>query len=339
MGDQIGKNGRRLAQVNPQGQLTGVSASSMAPAVTGILSSQGQAVSILTNVSTPAVAGATFFVGYGSTSSEMLATGIYQGAFTVPGEIQCSVSLASAPAPQSPGALTGLYWNASESGWGVHFTQRGANIFAAWYMYDGTGKPKWYVAPNCTGLTGTSGTCSGTLYDVTASSFFGATFDPARVSAASAGNVQVNFSDTNHATMTYTVGAQTRAVAIVRQPLSADPTPAAVDFTDLWWNPAESGWGMAIAQQSGIAFVAWYVYDANGKPAWLVATCPMSGSGCSGTVYRTQGPAFGPAFNPALVQVSAAGTIAVVFNDANSGRITYTVDGVTATKGIVRQLF
>ena len=337
--DDAGPTPCVLAQVNAQGQLTGVSASSMAAAVTGILTSQGQAVSILNNASTPAVAGATFFVGYGTTASEMLAAGLYQGAFTVPGDIQCSTALASAPAPQSPGALTGLFWNASESGWGVHFTQRGANVFAAWYTYDGAGKPKWYVAPNCTGLTGTSGTCSGTLYDVTASSFFGGAFNPAAVHAASAGNVQVNFGNANNATLTYTVGAQTRAVAIVRQPLSSDPTPAAVDYTDLWWNPAESGWGMAITQQSGIAFLAWYVYDANGKPAWLVATCLMSGSGCSGTLYRTQGPAFGPTFNPALVQATPAGTVAAVFNDANSGYITYTVDGVSASKGIVRQLF
>jgi hypothetical protein len=328
-----------LAQLNAQGQLAGVSASSMTAYVSGILSSQGQAVNILNNVPTSNVAGAAFFVGYGPTSSEMLATGLYQGALTVPGEIQCSTGLTSAPAPQSPGALTGLYWNASESGWGVHFTQRGSNIFAAWYTYDGAGKPKWYVAPNCTGLTGTNGTCSGTLYDVTAAGFFGGTFDPAQVHAASAGNVQVNFGNANNATLTYTVGAQTRAVAIVRQPLSSDPTPAAVDYTDLWWNPAESGWGMAIAQQSGIAFLAWYVYDASGKPAWLVATCPMSGSGCSGTLYRTHGPAFGPTFNPTLVQATPAGTISAVFNDANSGYITYTVDGVSASKGIVRQLF
>src|SRR5258706_268614 len=165
----------------------GAPAPSMTAAVTGVLTSQGQAVSILNNASTPNVAGAAFFVGYGASASEMLATGLYQGAFTVPGEIQCSTALASAPAPQSPGALTGLYWNASESGWGVHFTQRGANIFAAWYTYDGTGKPKWYVAPNCTGVSGTSGTCSGTLYNVTASSFFGSAFDSAQVHAASAG--------------------------------------------------------------------------------------------------------------------------------------------------------
>ena len=332
-----------LAQMNPQGQLTGVSASSMTPAVTGILSSQGQAVSILNNVSTPAVAGATFFVGYGATASAMLAAGLYQGAFTVPGEIQCSVSLASAPAPQSPGALTGLYWNASESGWGVHFTQRGANIFAAWYTYDGTGNPKWYVAPNCTMASSNaiSGTCASPLYEVAAGAFFGTSFNPSLVHASQVGTLQVNFQSVNAASMSYAIGSQSRTIAIVRQifPVAAT-SPPAVDYTDLWWNPNESGWGMAIAQQFGNIFLAWYVYDPSGKPFWYVApSCTVSGSGCSGTLYRTTGPPFGPPLDPTKVQAFVVGSAIVSFVDANHGVLSYVVDGVEAKKTITRQLF
>jgi hypothetical protein len=120
-----------LAQLNSQGQLAPVSASSMTGTASAILSSQGQSVTILNNVATSNVAGATFFVGYGGSSAEMLANGVYQSALTIPGEAQCTASLAAAPAAAAPGPLTGLYWNASESGWGIHFTQRGANIFAA----------------------------------------------------------------------------------------------------------------------------------------------------------------------------------------------------------------
>ncbi|HMC71100.1 MAG TPA: hypothetical protein VKJ07_18230, partial [Mycobacteriales bacterium] len=96
---------------------------------------------------------------------------------------------------------------------------------------------------------------------------------------------------------------------------------------------------MAMAQQYGITFLAWYVYDANGRPTWLVATCTMSGSSCSGTLYRTMGPAFGPTFDAALVQAAAAGTVTVTFSDANNAILNYTVDGVTATKAVTRQLF
>ncbi len=48
-----------LAQVNANGQLTGASASTLQAYTTSVLTSQGQAVTILDNVSTPNVAGAT----------------------------------------------------------------------------------------------------------------------------------------------------------------------------------------------------------------------------------------------------------------------------------------
>jgi hypothetical protein len=328
-----------LAQLNPQGQLAPVSASSMTAATTGILSSQGQSVSILNNVPTSNVGGATFFVGYGGTATEMLANGVYQSAVSIPGDVQCTASIAAAPAAASPGALTGLYWNASESGWGIHFTQRAANIFAAWYTYDGNGAAKWYVVPNCLGINGASGTCNGTLYEVSGTRFFGAAFDTSRVTAAAAGTFQARFDNTSGGAMTYSVAGQTRTVSLARQPLATGTFPPAVDYTDLWWNPGESGWGMAITQQFNIAFLAWYVYDTLGRPSWLVATCPMSGSGCAGTLYRTTGPGFGPTFDAGRVVATPAGTIAVNFNDANNALVSYTVDGVTATKTITRQIF
>ena len=156
---------RVLAQVDANGHLVAVSASTMQAFLTGVLSSQAQAVNILNNVPTPNVAGAAVYVGYGSSAASMLASGVYQNAVTVPGGVQCTASLASAPAPQSPGALTGLWWNANESGWGIHFTQRGVNLFAAWYTYDAQGNPKWYVAPNCAfSSQAVSGTCTRALY-------------------------------------------------------------------------------------------------------------------------------------------------------------------------------
>jgi hypothetical protein len=328
-----------LAQLNPNGQLASASASTMQPYTTGVLSSQGQSVSILNNVSTPSVAGATFYVGYGSSSTTMFTNGTYQGAVTVAGATQCNDTLSAAAAPNSPGAVTGLWWNANESGWGIHFTQRGSNTFAAWYTYDTAGKPKWYVA-TCVGASGTTGTCTGTLYEVTGPSFFGGAFDPSRVSAANAGTLQVTFASATAASMTYTgVAGQTRTVQLTRQPLATGTIPPAVDYSDLWWNSSESGWGMAMAQQFGVTFLAWYIYDAQGKPTWLVSTCTMSGSSCSGAVYSTTGPPFGPTFNSNAVQPSAAGTITVNFTDANHAVLSYTANGVTTTEHVIRQLF
>jgi len=329
-----------LAQTNSQGQLVAVSASTMQAAVTGVLGSQGQAVKILNQFPTQNLSGSTVYVGYGTSASAMLASAVYQGAVRFAGPVQCTASLASAPAPASPGPITGLWWNASESGWGIHFTQRGTNIFAAWYTYDAAGNPKWYVASNCAGVNGTAGTCSGTLYQVNGPAFFGVTFNPALDNVTSVGSLSLTFTDANTGSMTYNVSGQARTVAIARQPVAVGTATPAVDYSDLWWNSSESGWGMAMAHQSGNIFLAWYVYDGTGQPVWYVASnCVVSGSSCSGTLYKTTGPPFGPTFNPSQVQVSAAGSVIVSFVDANNAVLSYTVNGVTATKTVTRQLF
>jgi hypothetical protein len=75
---------------------------------------------------------------------------------------------------------------------------------------------------------------------------------------------------------------------------------------------------------------------------WYVASnCVLNaaGTGCSGTLYRTTGPSFGPTFNPAQVQVLTAGTMSLEFTDGNNGRLSYTVNGAASSKSITRQLF
>jgi YVTN family beta-propeller protein len=41
-----------------------------------------------------------------------------------------------------PGPLTGLFWNPNESGWGIHLTQRGDTVFAAFFTYGSEGAPR-----------------------------------------------------------------------------------------------------------------------------------------------------------------------------------------------------
>lgn len=239
----------------------------------------------------------------------------------------------------SPGPLSGLWWNSSESGWGINFTQRGSNIFAAWYTYDSAGKPKWYVAPNCAMPAQSS--CSGTLYQVTGPLFFGVTFDPSQRNVTAVGSISVSFADNNFGSMSYNVAGQTRSLPIQRQIFRPGPEPQ-INYTDMWWNPAESGWGMAITQQSNVMFLAWYVYDDVGQPTWYVASnCDVNeaGDSCAGTVYRTTGPPFGPSFDPSQVHATAQGRIIVNFSDANNGTINYLFDSLFVTKKITRQLF
>jgi len=71
-----------------------------------------------------------------------------------------------------------LWWNASESGWGIQFVQRGSAIFATMFVYDSAGKPIWYAA---TLEPVGGGSWSGDLYVTEGSSFAAPRFDASSV--------------------------------------------------------------------------------------------------------------------------------------------------------------
>src|ERR1700730_7131598 len=64
------------------------------------------------------------------------------------------------------------------------------------------------------------------------------------------------------------------------------------EITDMWWNPAESGWGVNIILQNSVVFATFFVYDANRNPVWY--TAPRYGQSSafvwSGALYATNGP-------------------------------------------------
>ena len=113
-------------------------------------------------------------------------------------------------------------------------------------------------------------------------------------------------------------------------------------YTDLWWNPNESGWGINLNQQANIIFATLFTYDATGRDYWLVASGMQQqpDGSFSGTLYQTTGPSFSASpYNTSLFGFNSVGTMSVRFPDANSGVLTYTVNGVSVTKNIQRQRF
>ena len=113
------------------------------------------------------------------------------------------------------------------------------------------------------------------------------------------------------------------------------------DYTDLWWNPAESGWGLNIIQHaSRNIFAVWYTYGNDGKPTWF--TLPggtWTANTFTGLVYSTSGPAANTSFDPTRVRVNQVGSATLTFNGANSGTWSYTINGVSGAKSITRQPF
>jgi predicted dienelactone hydrolase len=116
------------------------------------------------------------------------------------------------------------------------------------------------------------------------------------------------------------------------------------NFTGLWWNaPAESesGWGISLAHQGDVIFAAWFSYDLNGKGRWLVMTAPNTGGNTfAGTLYEVTGPPFDAVpFDPTQVTRTAVGTGTLTFTGADNGTFAYTVNGISQTKAITREVF
>lgn len=126
---------------------------------------------------------------------------------------------------------------------------------------------------------------------------------------------------------------------------TADPPPPAnsvpaFDFSDLWYNSDQSGWGLNLVQHaSNKVFGVMYTYEApGGRPLWLVIpdgtwTSPLR---YTGAIYRVTGPV-GEPFNPGAVLVRQVGVATLTFIDRNNGTIDFTIDGDSVVKSITRQ--
>ena len=159
---------------------------------------------------------------------------------------------------------------------------------------------------------------------------------------SSAGTGTLKFADLNNGTFSYILNGISGSKAITRQLFGpVTTTPSVVDYTDLWWNPNESGWGIALSQQYSMIFAAWYTYDATGKAIWYVASsCPVVGSGCTGDLYQvTGGTPVTSMWDDSNKIVTKVGSVTFAFTDASNGTMTYSVNGVEGNRVITRQGF
>ena len=328
-----------ISQLTPSGTLVAVSSAQMQAFLSGTLSSAGASVNILNNVSTPNVAGATFYVGYGTNAQRMLNEGIFRNAVLVPGSSVC---------PMLP-TQTALWWNPAESGWGVNLNHQGSTMFGTLFTYDQNRAPLWLVMSGGT-MQSDGVTYTGDLYRTTGPAFNAQPFTPIGASNITrVGTMSVRFSDASVGTLTYSMNGVQVEKTIQRQVYGSraanclpgsDNRAGSTNYQDLWWNPAESGWGINVTHQDNILFATLFTYDSSGRDLWLVmSNGARQGDGSySGELYRTTGPAFNT--TPFTgVNATSVGTMRLRFSDGNNGTLTYTYSGATVTKAIQRQVF
>jgi hypothetical protein len=257
-----------LAQLNASGQLQAVSGSSLQAAVTGVLSAQGQAVSVLNGVPIESIAGATFFVGYGSSSASMLSGGVNRSVASAPGAQQCR--------PQPP--QKGWWWNPAEDGRGFSIEQRGNNLFFAAFLYDESGRSTWLVASGPTSLDGSLFT--GELLEARGGQALGGPY-PGFPAVRSVGPITLAFNTASEGTMVWPGGTvPLQRFTIVPNGLSLAPV-SNIPESGWWWNEQEAGRGFFLEWQGPTLDIAGYMYDEAGNPVWYITVGDMAANGRS----------------------------------------------------------
>jgi len=289
------------------------------------------------------------------------AVGVYnfQWQMTGPGDApfgQISPATPISVVPAGPPNYQGLWWAApagGEPGWGIDLAHQGDVIFATWFTYDVTGKGLWLAMVANKDLTGAY---TGALLQSTGPPFNAVPFQPLQVHSVAVGNGALTFDEAGNGTFAYTLQGVSQTTSIVRQAFGPLPTctfglesdlRVAYNYQDLWWaSPAgsESGWGLSLAHEGDVIFGTWFTYDVDGTPMWLAFTATKTAGTTTptyrGALYRTTGPSFAAVpFDPSQVVATAVGIASITFSDGNAGVFSYSVNDVTGSKPITRQIF
>lgn len=239
---------------------------------------------------------------------------------------------------------TALWWDSSESGWGLNLNHQGGIIFGSLFTYDDDGSPMWLVMSR--GERQSEGVYSGPLHRTSGPPF---NANPWRaVSATEVGTMRLTFFGPNAATLVYSVNGRTVTKSVTRQNFKTPPVCSWSHFDrsfesnvqDLWWNAAESGWGVNFVHQGSTVFATLFTYGPDGRGLWLVMPEGTidANDRFTGPLYRTRGPRF-DASPWSAITFTQVGTMTGSFADGNAATLTYSIDGVSVTKSITRQVF
>ena len=263
------------------------------------------------------------------------------------------IRLVAAVQPPSAANYTGLWWNAAESGWGINFNHQGDTIFGTLFNYGLDGKAMWLVLSN--GAKQADGSFFGDLLQATGAPFSANPFTPSTAANYKVvGKMRVAFTSINSGTLTYDVIGSTVVKAITQQsfgpfttclngPAGSNDRTTLTNYQDLWWNPAESGWGVNVTHQGNILFATLFNYASDGSGIWLILSRgeKLTDGSFTGDLYRTTGPAFNAVpFTPiTIANLTKVGTMTFAFQSGNAGTLTYSIDGVSVSKAIQRLVF
>ena len=125
--------------------------------------------------------------------------------------------------------LTGLWWNANESGWGATLTQQSSIMFGTMFVYDAAGSPTWYTV-SCT-ISGA--TCSGDMLRFRGGTAPTMPWNGSGLNSTKVGTMTLTFSSNDAGTMSYTIDGLGSTRQITRQ-IFGPPAPVIPGLAGQW---------------------------------------------------------------------------------------------------------
>lgn len=265
----------------------------------------------------------------------------YAGVFALSGERLDTVALTRAPAPGDLEGMattvvnhTDVWVDPAKPGSGVFLDQQGATLFATLFTHDASGNPTWLFMSN--GVRQADGSFAGDLYRTRGP------IDEATRNATAVGSLRFIPGRGEVATLIYYADGMLHSRNVQRLRFgeatrecrwSVSPDKAIgerTNFTALWSNPADPGWGVAVSQLGDVAFAVLFSYDEQNRAAWAVMSRGRRNAqgGFTGDVYRAvQG------------RIELAGSMTLAFSKADRGTLRYRLSGLDFQAPILRNTF
>ena len=240
-----------------------------------------------------------------------------------------------------------IYWNPSEPGWGFNLQHQGDLLYGTWYSYAEDGLPMFLTVE---ALPLADGSFAGPVYRTAGTPFAQINGSQAFTAVTEVGQATMTFDTDGRLNLSYVVNGASQSKQLER--FVFDPNPpscigttesraAATNYSDLWWNDSEAGWGLTLSHQGDTIFALWYTYGEGGRDQWISASAMVlqpDGSYVGALQRPQQGTPLTQIMGAAATAfpVPEIGTAQLRFIDGENGFFGYSVDGVSQNKAIKR---
>ncbi|MCG6116681.1 MAG: hypothetical protein MEQ07_00545 [Aquimonas sp.] len=243
---------------------------------------------------------------------------------------------------------SGVWWVPAESGWGLFTVDQGNALLPTWFTYDAQGRASWFIVGEA--FPQPDGSYSGVVFRYTGVPFAqiaGNAADPGE----RVGTARMSFPQPDRMRFEYSVGSISQTKTLDRfdwgdqllECAASTADPAGFDnFTALWWNPSQDGWGLQLNHVGELLAGTWYTYGEDRQPTWFQFLARREADGrFRGELQRgRRGVPFSQIDGqPASQEIERVGSVELEFANGAQAVLRHTQGGTTASVQIQRAQF